>query len=96
MLLCIDNPQTGSETVRARQLDPGLQHGELAFPSLHFFLCFKQHVFVYLEIAIEEQPVGRLLFEVRYRGGQQRTSPLSTVVSPAKGGGTEIWPVDVS
>lgn len=72
-------------------------HGELAFPSLHLFFCFKQHVFVYLEIAIEEQPVGRLLFEVRYRGEKQKrgTSPPSAVVSRAEGGVTEIWPVDV-
>lgn len=40
------------------------RHGEPALPSPRPFFCFKQHVFVYLEIAIEEEPVGRLLFEV--------------------------------
>ncbi|NXT76680.1 PPIL6 protein, partial [Zapornia atra] len=37
---------------------------KLAFPSLRLSFCSKQHVFVYLEIAIGEQPVGRLLFEL--------------------------------
>lgn len=75
-----------------------MQHRELAFPSLRLFFCSKQHVFVYLEIAIEEQPVGRLLFEVRCRGEKQKrgTSTASAVVSPAEGGGMEIRPVDIS
>lgn len=53
---------------------------------------------MYLEIAIEERPIGRLLFEVCKKGKKekQRTSPPSTVVSPAEGRETEIWLVDVS
>lgn len=55
-----------------------VQHSDLAFPSLHLFFCFKQHVFVYLEIAIEEQPVGRLLLEVCCREKKAKMTNKST------------------
>uniref|UniRef100_A0A8C9FWJ6 Peptidyl-prolyl cis-trans isomerase n=1 Tax=Pavo cristatus TaxID=9049 RepID=A0A8C9FWJ6_PAVCR len=42
-----------------------LQEKKKAFISLDlFFFWPKQHVFVYLDIAIEEQPIGTLLFEL--------------------------------
>ncbi|NXD08229.1 PPIL6 protein, partial [Nothocercus nigrocapillus] len=35
-----------------------------AVTSRRLLFCFKQHVFVYLDITIQEQPIGTLLFEL--------------------------------
>lgn len=58
----------------------------------------KQHVFVYLDIAIDEQPVGTVLFEVCCCEEQQkqRAKTANVVVSFAKGRGTKIRPVGIS
>lgn len=57
----------------------------------------KQHVFVYLDIAIDKQPIGTLLFEVWCCEEQQkqRAKIANVVVSLAKGGGTKIRPVGI-
>lgn len=73
-------------------------HWKLAFISLDLFFWPKQHMFVYLDIAIEEQPIGTLLFEVSGWLEQQKQGVKIPNIgfSLPEGREAEIWTADIS
>ncbi|NXA38451.1 PPIL6 protein, partial [Eudromia elegans] len=73
-------------------------HEYLQEKKKDLLFCFGQHVFVYLDVTIEEQPVGRLLFEVCHTGGKPRANRASASPGAAivfRRGGTETRPLVV-